>query len=73
MIEGIGQRIKDIREENGLNQAEFGKMLKVSQAAIARWENEKREPTASALLTIAQTFNIELEYLFGLKSYETIK
>lgn len=38
----------------------------ISQSSIARWELEKAEPTASALITLAKYFNESVDYLLGL-------
>ncbi len=38
----------------------------ISQSSIARWELEKADPTASALITLAKYFNESVDYLLGL-------
>ena len=38
----------------------------ISQAAIAKWELGKTEPTASALITLARFFGESVDYLLGL-------
>lgn len=38
----------------------------ISQSAIAKWELDKTEPTASALITLARFFNESTDYLLGL-------
>ena len=39
-------RIKELRQVNGLTQAEFGKKIGVSQDTISLWEQGKSIPTA---------------------------
>jgi DNA-binding transcriptional regulator YiaG len=51
-----GTWVKTLRNELGLNQAEFAARLDVSRSAIARWELDVARPTklgANALLQLA--------------------
>jgi transcriptional regulator with XRE-family HTH domain len=36
---GLGQELKDTRLQRGLSQAKLAVILKVSEAAISRWEH----------------------------------
>jgi transcriptional regulator with XRE-family HTH domain len=38
----------------------------ISQSALARWELNKSEPTASAIIILAKFFNETADYLLGL-------
>ncbi|MBQ7923953.1 MAG: helix-turn-helix transcriptional regulator [Clostridia bacterium] len=38
----------------------------ISQSAIAKWELDKTEPTASAIIILAQFFGESCDYLLGL-------
>lgn len=38
----------------------------ISQSAIAKWELEKTEPTASALIVLAEFFGESADFLLGL-------
>lgn len=62
----FGERLKELREEKGVSQMELSKATGLSQSAIARWELNKTEPTASALITLAKYFNESVDYLLGL-------
>lgn len=56
----IGERIKKIRQENGLSQKELGKKLNVSQQMIGQWETGKSNPKIETLRRIADTLEIGL-------------
>ena len=48
----------------------FGERLKatgISQSAIAKWELNKTEPTASAIIIIANYFGESADYLLGIE------
>lgn len=46
---------------------DLAKETGISQSAIAKWELEKTEPTASALITLSQYFGETVDYLLGLQ------
>ena len=55
--------LKMLRREKNLSQPELAKELNVSKGMISFWENEKYEPTASNLITIAKFFNVSIDDL----------
>lgn len=63
----IGQRVKEIRNENKLNQSDFGKILAVSQDTISLWENGKSLPNTEFVIEICKKFNVSANYLLGLE------
>ncbi len=44
---------------------QLAKATGISQSAIAKWELGKTEPTATAILTLAQFFDETTDYLLG--------
>lgn len=48
---------KQVREQIGLSQSEFARVMRVSVKTLQNWEQHRRTPTgpASALLTIMST------------------
>lgn len=56
----ISEKIRDIRKNAGLTQKEFAKHSGTSQAAVAFWENEKRNPGVIQLKKISKAFNIPI-------------
>lgn len=63
----IGNRIKELRIELNMNQTKFGEILGFSQDTISLWENGKSLPRVEDIIAICKTFNIESDYLLGLK------
>lgn len=45
----------------------------ISQSAIAKWELDKTEPTASAIITLSAFFKEPADYLLGLESWNDSK
>ena len=65
----IANRIKELRLESGLSQADLGKLLSVSQDTISLWEKGKSVPTAEYLIAIAKQFDVSVDYILCLKDY----
>jgi transcriptional regulator with XRE-family HTH domain len=63
----FGERLKELRQLKHLSQMDLSKVTGISQSAIAKWELNKTEPTASAIVILAKFFNETSDYLLGLK------
>ena len=60
-------RLKELRKMNNLSQMQLAQKTGLSQSAIAKWELNKTEPTASAIITLAKFFNESTDYILGLE------
>lgn len=58
-------RIKELRTENKITQADLAKVLKISDRAVGYYENGEREPDQDTLLQIANYFDVSVDYLLG--------
>ena len=65
----IAVRIKEVRMEARLTQAEFGGKLSVSQDTVSLWEQGKSMPTTEFIIAICKYFEVSADYLLGLKDY----
>lgn len=65
----FGERLKELRTERGLTQRDLVKKInnKITQAAIAMWENNLRIPNLEAAAILAQFFGVSLDYIAGLE------
>jgi len=60
----LGDRIKQLRTEAGLSQAELAQRTGTGDARqISRYENGRITPSLDATIRIAQALNISLDYL----------
>ena len=68
----FGKRLKELRKENKLTQQELVIKLncEITQASIARWENNLRVPNLDAVITLAKFFNVSLDYIAGLVDFK---
>ena len=56
-------KLKELRKQNNLSQAEIAKILNTSQQNYNRYENGKIEPDLKTLYKLADFFNVSLDYL----------
>ncbi len=63
----FGERLKELRNYRNLSQMQLSELTGISQSAIAKWELHKTEPTASAIVALAEFFNESSDYLLGIK------
>jgi len=61
----IGEKIKELRLEHGLSQAQLAKAIGVSQKAVDYWERNVNEPKASYLVALVKTFNLSFDEFFS--------
>lgn len=66
----IGQKIKELRQENSFTQEELAEQLGVSPQAISRWENSTTYPDITLLPIIANMFDVTIDYLLDMDSYK---
>lgn len=62
----FASRIKDLRSSLDMTQAEFAKSLNTTQAALSGYERGDRIPSLELLISIAQAYNISIDWLCGL-------
>lgn len=68
----LGSKIRELRVEHSLTQAELGKAVGVSMQAVSKWERGGT-PDIGVLLPLAEYFNVSLDELFGRKLDNTEK
>lgn len=59
----IGERIKHLREESKITQAELAKEIGVSPGNVGDWERGRAKPGFDALLALSRFFQISVDWL----------
>lgn len=62
----LGNTIKDIRKQKGINQVELALLCDISQTYLSQIENDQKEPNMGILKVIAEKLDIALPMLFFL-------
>lgn len=61
--------LKEIRKKKNLNQQKVALDLNISREALSHYENGKREPSLSMLVTMSKYFNVSIDYLITGKEF----
>lgn len=61
----LGERIKELRVDKGLSQAQLANLIGVSQKAIDYWERNVKEPKASYIIALVKFFEITYDEFFA--------
>ena len=72
IIKDFDKRIKSLREEKGISQAELAKRLYITRGAVNAWETGKAIPSIDKLMDLARFFRVSTDFLLGIEQKETI-
>lgn len=61
----FGQRLRELRIENGYTQETLASKLDVSPKTIGTWERGTREPPLKNLDKLSEIFDVSVDYLLG--------
>ncbi|MGN0506864.1 MAG: helix-turn-helix domain-containing protein [Lachnospiraceae bacterium] len=59
------QRLRDLREDADMTQAQIGKYLNISQRSYAHFEAGTRGIPIEILIALADLYKVNLDYLVG--------
>ena len=62
-------QLKKMRMEMGLSQQALADKLNISQQSICKYENGSIEPNIEMLKSMADLFDVSVDYLIGYTSY----
>lgn len=68
----FGKKLKELRMNAGLTQAQLGGMIGVTKSVISFYELQERSPSPDVLIKLSQVFHVSTDYLLGLSTMETI-
>lgn len=65
-IKILSERLKEVRTSMELNQAEFAKLIGVTQQSLSSYENCSSKPTLDVAIRIVEKCDVSLSWLCGL-------
>lgn len=68
----IANRIKSLREQNGMTQSALAKKLNVTRSAVNSWEMGISVPSTALLVDVARLFHVSTDFLLGVKGTATL-
>ncbi len=63
----IGKRVKEYREQSGMNQQKLSEILGVARPTISQIENGERKISADELIKLSKIFGISIETLLNIE------
>ena len=72
-VEVFGKRLKELRKANGYTIEQFAYMVGISKSTLGYYENDKRMPDIEILARIADTLNVNADYLIGRTNTTALK
>lgn len=68
----IAERIKFLREQKELTQAELAKKLGITRSSVNAWEMGISVPSTQYIVELANIFSVSTDYLLGVMKTATI-
>lgn len=62
----FGQKLKNLRKNAGLTQADLARMLNVTKSVVSYYELQERSPSPDVLVKLASIFRVTSDYLLGI-------
>ena len=68
----VADRIKAIREQRGLTQADLAKQLGITRSSVNAWEQGISVPSTQYIVELAGLFRVSADYLLGIDTTATV-
>ena len=68
----IAERIKYLREQNSMTQADLAKRLGITRSGVNAWEMGISVPSTQYIVELASLFRVSTDYLLGVNSTVSI-
>lgn len=68
----ISDKIKRLREQAGLSQAQLAKRLDVTRSSVNAWEMGLSAPTTQYIVALARMFHVSADYILGIETEQSI-
>ena len=68
----FGDRLKELRLQNGMTQKELGDRIGVTKSVVSFYELRERTPSPDVLVKLATIFHVSSDYLLGIEKGKSI-
>lgn len=68
----FAEKLRVLREQKGLSQAEVARRLNLNRITYGQYEQGKRHPDYETLIKIADYYNVSIDYLLGRQHSQVI-
>lgn len=64
-MDNISSRIIALRKKHNLTQKQLAENISVTEIAVQNYESGRRKPAYDILISLADYFNVSIDYLVG--------
>ena len=68
----VAERIKRLREQKGLTQAELSKRLGITRSSVNAWEMGISVPSTQNVVELAHLFKVSTDYVLGVDNSASV-
>lgn len=68
----FGSRLKSLRTNAGLTQAQLGNLVGVTKSVISYYELQERSPSPDVLIKLSQIFHVSTDELLGVSKGKSV-
>lgn len=68
----VADKIKTLREQKGITQAELAKQLGITRSSVNAWEMGISVPSTQYIVELAYIFRVSTDYLLGVDTTSTV-
>ena len=68
----VAERIKYLREQKGLTQADLAKQLGITRSSVNAWEMGISVPSTQYIVELSDIFKVSTDYLLGVERSASI-
>lgn len=72
MINTIGLRIAQLREQAGMSQSDLAKRMNITRASVQSWECGENCPSTDNLISLAKILHASTDYLLDISASKTV-
>lgn len=63
MIDGVADRLRQLRESAGLTKKQLSNLLRVDPSAVSKWEYAVAAPTAVYIVRLSNIYKVSTDYI----------
>lgn len=71
-LSDFGEKLKALRSEYGMTQAELAEKLNITKSVVSYYELQERTPSPDVLIQLARIFHVTTDYLLGVDNKRLI-
>ena len=71
-MSGFGEKLRKLRLESGMTQAELAEKLNITKSVISYYELRERTPSPDVIVQLARIFHVTTDYLMGVDNRKLI-